>query len=79
VQTPIYTGPAIVSEQFEGQCGHELWYFAPGFGLVKIESPYDGGQIKGDPVCMTDPTMGDHVLVHGAVVHDPKLTIVRTH
>lgn len=67
VSTPVYSGPAIVSDQFEGMCGHELWYFAPGFGIVKIESPYDGGEIKHDQRCID------------WLVHDPKLTIVRTH
>ncbi len=47
VETPVYSGPAIVSDQFEGVCGHERWYFAPPQrtqrgdfkgGLVKIES-----------------------------------------
>lgn len=51
VSTPAYSGPAIVSDQYEGVCGHERWYFAPGRGIVKIESPYDGGQIKGNPIC----------------------------
>jgi hypothetical protein len=67
VSTPVYTGPAIVSDQFEGMCGHELWYFAPGFGIVKIESPYDGGEIKHDQRCIDWLT------------HDPKLTIERIH
>lgn len=43
VQTPFYSGPAVVNEQFEGcdwnptVCGHERWYFAPGTGLVEID------------------------------------------
>lgn len=48
VSTPIYSGWAMVSEQWEncddpqfaGGCGaHEKWYFAPHVGLVEI----DGG------------------------------------
>lgn len=35
------TGLAV-SEQWEADCGHELWYFAPNIGLVRIESPNDG-------------------------------------
>ncbi len=35
------TGLAV-SEQWEADCGHELWYFAPNVGLVRIESPNDG-------------------------------------
>jgi|GEM_PF-2579542 hypothetical protein len=66
VSTPVYTGPAIASDQFEGMCGHEKWYFAPGWGIVKIEQPYDGGEIKNDPRCIDWLT------------HDPKLDIVRT-
>lgn len=42
VSTPLYTGPALVSEQFESTCIHEKWYFAPGFGLVKV-IPFDNG------------------------------------
>lgn len=42
VSTPVYTGPAMVSEQFESNCIHEKWYFAPGLGLVKI-IPLDNG------------------------------------
>jgi hypothetical protein len=42
VTTPIFSGSAIVSEQWEGPCfpapgcAHEKWYFAPGLGLVKV-------------------------------------------
>jgi hypothetical protein len=50
VVTPVYTGPAAVSEQWEGPCfpegqpgcAHEKWYFAPDLGLVKIV-PLDAG------------------------------------
>jgi hypothetical protein len=47
VDTPVYKGWAMVSEQWEnctdpqfhGGCGaHEKWYFAPGVGLVQIDS-----------------------------------------
>jgi hypothetical protein len=43
VQTPFYSGPAVMNEQFEGcdwnptGCGHERWYFARGAGLVEID------------------------------------------
>lgn len=50
--TPAYSGPVVISEQFEGICGHELWYFAPGLGIVEIDSPNDGGEIKNNPVCV---------------------------
>jgi hypothetical protein len=50
VSTPAYTGPAMVSEQWEGPCfpaqagcNHEKWYFAPNLGLVKVV-PLDQGQ-----------------------------------
>ncbi|MBZ5504655.1 MAG: hypothetical protein LAO78_04120 [Acidobacteriia bacterium] len=78
VTTPVYSGPAIVSDQYEGICGHERWYFAPNLGLVKIESPYDGGEIKNDPMCDNWP-VGDHILVNGAWTHDPNMTIERIH
>ena len=68
VSTPVYSGPAIVSDQYEGTCGHELWYWAPGWGIVKIESPYDGGEIKGNPICANWGL---------PETHDPKLTIER--
>ena len=50
VSTPVYSGPAVVTEEFEGcssplqetansvACAHEKWYFAPGVGLVEINS-----------------------------------------
>ncbi len=50
VETPAYSGPAVVNEEFEGcsspaqetpdsvACAHEKWYFAPGIGLVEINS-----------------------------------------
>lgn len=42
VNTPAYSGPAVVSHQFEGTCGaqwcnEEKWYFAPKMGLVEIQ------------------------------------------
>ena len=41
VDTPIYKGPALVSDQHEGVV-NEKWYFAPGLGLVEIQ-PIHGG------------------------------------
>jgi len=49
VETPVYSGPALLNEEFEGcaaneetpsqtQCPHELWYFAPKVGLVEINA-----------------------------------------
>lgn len=64
VTTPVYSGPALVSEQWEGPCfpaaagcAHEKWYFAPGLGLVKV-APLDAGTGRDDL--------------------DPKLTMTRT-
>ena len=41
VNTPAYSGPALVSEQLEGTCPDhctwEKWYFAAGIGLVKVQ------------------------------------------
>lgn len=40
VVTPIYSGSALVSEQWENcpdVCVHEKWYFAQNLGLVKVE------------------------------------------
>lgn len=51
VSTPIYEGPALVSEQFESTCIHEKWYFAPGHGLVKV-IPLDNGSCTA-----TDPLL----------------------
>jgi hypothetical protein len=52
VETPIYSGPALLNEEFEGceanketpnqtQCAHELWYFAPKVGLVEINAVWE--------------------------------------
>lgn len=49
VSTPVYSGPALVSEQFEAACIHEKWYFAPGFGLVKVIPLDNGSCTPGDP------------------------------
>ena len=49
VETPVYSGPALLNEEFEAceankempnqtQCAHELWYFAPKVGLVEINA-----------------------------------------
>lgn len=58
VVTPVYSGPAYVSDQFEGPCIHEKWYFAPKIGMVKIlpvaqkadcspgSSPYDAATVE---------------------------------
>lgn len=46
VSTPAYSGPAVVSEQFEGNGStpvHEKWYFAPNIGLVQVDSYLSGG------------------------------------
>lgn len=43
VTTPIYSGPACVSDQWEGTTVHEKWYFAPNIGLVKVHTLYAGG------------------------------------
>jgi hypothetical protein len=52
VDTPVYSGPALLNEQFEGcaadkegssqtLCPHELWYFAPRVGLVEINAVWE--------------------------------------
>lgn len=52
VETPVYSGPALLNEEFEGcaaneetpsqtQCPHELWYFAPKVGLVEINALWE--------------------------------------
>ena len=52
VETPVYSGPALLNEEFEGcetnketpdqtQCAHELWYFAPKVGLVEINAVWE--------------------------------------
>lgn len=57
VTTPAYSGPALLNEEFEGctaaqetsattACPHELWYFAPGIGLVEIDKIDKGIVIK---------------------------------
>lgn len=56
VVTPAYSGPAAVSEQWENcnadrtnaGCGHEKWWFAPGFGLVKVQQINSGSGHEGD-------------------------------
>jgi hypothetical protein len=61
VKTAIYAGPASVSEQWENcnathtnaGCGHEKWWFAPGFGLVKVWQINSGSGHDGDE----DPTI----------------------
>jgi hypothetical protein len=56
VKTPVYSGPALLNEEFEGcaanqetpnqtQCPHELWYFAPKVGLVEIDAVWENRDI----------------------------------
>jgi len=57
VALPIYAGPAIVSEQWEGPCfpdmqpgcAHEKWYFAPAVGLVLVMPLNIGAGDNADP------------------------------
>jgi hypothetical protein len=56
VVTPVYSGPAAVSEQWENcnpqrtnvGCGHEKWWFAPAWGLVKVWQINSGSGVEGD-------------------------------
>ena len=56
VVTPVYSGTAAVSEQWENcnvfrtnaGCGHEKWWFAPGWGLVKVWQINSGSGVEGD-------------------------------
>jgi hypothetical protein len=56
VTTPVYSGPAAVTEARENcnaaytnpGCGHEKWWFAPGFGLVKVWQLNTGSGVDGD-------------------------------
>jgi len=43
VDTPVYSGPALISEQTEGVCAHEKWYFGRGVGLVKVIAYFTPG------------------------------------
>jgi hypothetical protein len=48
VDTPVYSGPALATDQWEdhtatSQGVHETWYFAPGIGLVQVDSYLQGG------------------------------------
>lgn len=48
VETPAYSGPALATDQFENHTStsqgvHETWYFAPGIGLVQVDSYLQGG------------------------------------
>lgn len=53
ISTPVYSGWSMVSEQWEGKCTHEKWWFAPGFGMVKV-APL----AQGDTVCQDlDPKL----------------------
>jgi hypothetical protein len=57
VSVPAYTGYAMVSKQYEGnciptvqQCTIELWYMALNqMGLVKVKQLYNGNNIPVDP------------------------------
>jgi hypothetical protein len=50
VSTPVFKGFAYVSDQWEGTCVHEKWYFAPGLGLVKVVPFIEGScEWKIDP------------------------------
>lgn len=52
-KTSTYTeNGMLVSEQWEGQCIHEKWYFAIGRGLVKV-IPYDNGSCTGLDTLLT--------------------------
>jgi hypothetical protein len=58
VNTPVYSGPAVINEQFEGcsspeeempnlnKCAHEQWVFAPRIGLIEINAPWEHVDIK---------------------------------
>lgn len=65
VDTPIYTGPAVLNEEYECaqpidisdidnplKCAHELWYFAPNIGLVEIDIKWIA--LPCDPNCPAD-------------------------
>lgn len=49
VSTPVYTGMAYVSDQWEGVCIHEKWWFAPGIGMVKVAPLFEGACTLEDP------------------------------
>lgn len=49
VSTPVYTGMALISDQWEGVCIHEKWWFAPGFGMVKVAPLFEGVCALDDP------------------------------
>jgi hypothetical protein len=60
VSTPVYSGPALVSEQWESfsgpcfppghaGCAHEKWYFAPRIGLVRVVPIDIGTGTAADP------------------------------
>jgi hypothetical protein len=56
VSTPAYSGPALRNEECEGAASldakdcpnapHEVWYFAPGVGLVEIDALWEGVTLK---------------------------------
>lgn len=49
VSTPVFTGLAYVSDQWEGPCIHERWWFAPGIGMVKVAPLFEGACTLEDP------------------------------
>lgn len=57
VSLPVYAGPTMVSEQWEGPCfpvmqpgcAHEKWYFAPALGLVQVVPISVGAADSADP------------------------------
>jgi hypothetical protein len=49
VDTPIYKGPALVSDQHEGIV-NERWYFAPGLGLVQIQPVHGGSDTEPETI-----------------------------
>ena len=72
VDTPAYRGPVVQSEQLEGPCtpgtwcNHEIWSFAPGWGIVQIKD-LSGGVIFNPPVInerIDDPQNHHSVRLH---------------
>lgn len=50
INLPVFSGFALVSEQWEGPCAHEKWYFAPGKGLIKVIPEDIGNCQDADPL-----------------------------
>jgi hypothetical protein len=54
IETAVFSGTALVSEQWEGPCTHEKWYFAPNKGLIKV-IPFDTGNCQAaDPLLIME-------------------------